>query len=409
MRRRRRRRRADNGRVKRWRKRDRLPLILDALSLSENSQAVRSLADAFGGEPVDVRERRIGEPGYLSKRLKFASGGELILQDDALCAVLLHLTAMSTTPSGIDLSEWLGRASNKATLDDLKQILPSTYRFTGKGDWYFPLDGGYARFSFDRERGWKNPGSLQRVVLTVEQPGLECNPEDDDCPTCSGILVRKRASDTGIDIEETISKLAATIEAGLLAESVYWVKLSDLQPLHASGLMERVESQFTCTTCKRVLCLTMYRDAPATFQYASMNEARMHPLEAIPPVQQWGDEARIAEARDAMHCIDHRPGGWFLLEQHDVLYLDARYSSGPVIDGSVLIRLNESEVDAYQGGGHEYISQLATRIDRSSPYRDTSPYYERNLYRGEQAKQYGKAVGEATVNLTYIARQRQPK
>lgn len=358
---------------------------------------MRLLADAFGGAPAEVRERLVGEPARRSRRLVFAAGGEIILHDDAVAAVLLHVTS-----SGLDLSEWLA-VGNDATLGDLEQVVEARPSFVGFGRPYFTLDGGYARVAFKDNRGWKDAGNLVGVTVAADKPGLACRPEDDDCPACGDLLVR---GVDGVDVDGTVDALTTALTAGLLTEDAHWVRLADLRPLHASGLMARVESQLTCTACRRIICLTLYRDAAPTFSYEVLNDARRHPLEAIPPVEQWGDEARIAADRDAMRYVDHEPGAWFLVEQQGSRYLDLRYSINQMVDDSALIRLDESELAAYRTGGHDYLSQLAERVRDSAPYSEKSPYYERDLRRGPEGKAYRDAVSAAIVNHTWLARQR---
>lgn len=107
-----------------------------------------------------------------------------------------------------------------------------------------------------------------------------------------------------------------------------------------------------------------------------------------------------------MHYLDHEPGGWFLLEQDGVRYLDARYSYSALIDDSALIRLNESELEAYRLGGHDYLSDLATRIHNSAPYLANSRYFTRDLYRGPEGAMYRKVVADAVADRTWTAEQR---
>ncbi|WP_157432679.1 hypothetical protein [Aeromicrobium sp. Root472D3] len=106
-----------------------------------------------------------------------------------------------------------------------------------------------------------------------------------------------------------------------------------------------------------------------------------------------------------MRYVDHEPGAWFLVEQDDVLLLDARYSYSALIDTSALIRLDDSERDAYRAGGHAYLSDLAHRVHHSGPYREESPYYSRDLYRSADSTALRAAVGAAIVDHTWIAEQ----
>lgn len=382
-----------------------LPLILDALALSEQDPEVQALIDMLGGEPVHVTERPIGAPAYRSTRMLFASGGEIILRDDAVVAVLLHLALAPPATRNIDLAQWIPPARNDATLDDLKAAIGAERVWAGFGTPYFAVDGGFVRADFRDRRGWNDPGNLVRIAVTVEQPGLSCAPDDDGCPLCSDLLVRT-ADDGGVDVAATTQALTSALDTGDLTEDLHWVRLTDLKLLHGSGLMEHMESQLTCTSCRRIICFALHRDAPATFGHYALNDARQHPLEAIPPVELWGDEARLAADRDAMHYLDHRPGAWFLVEQNGEAYLHARYVVNSMVDASALIRLDDSELAAYRAGGHDYISELATRINDDGPHRDHSPFRSRDLYRGPKAGTYKDAVTAAIVNHTWIAEQR---
>lgn len=382
----------------------RLPEILDALGRSEADPAVRRLTDAFGGDPTSVLERVVGEPGFRSRRLQFASGGEIILHDGAVVAVLLHLVSTPFAPHGLDLSDWVEGLDNRAGFADAKRVFDAPWRFGGNGSRCFSLDGGYVRMNERAALG--EPRRLVGLAITAEEPWLTCRPEDDDCPTCSGLLVRPRGAAEGIDVDATIDALSAAAATGALKEDGAWVRLADLRLLHASGLMERVESQLACRACHRVSCLTLFRDAPPTFGYHGMDQARQRPLGAIPPVEQWGDAERVARSRDAMRYVDHEPGAWFLVEKQGALYLDARYVLSTMLDDSALVRLSEPEVEDYRARGHDAVSDLARRIHDGSPHRETSPFHERNLYRGEAAGAYRDEVRAAIVNHTWLAEHR---
>lgn len=387
--------------------RHRLSLLLDALTLSEQDPEVRTLAQAFGGEPVEVRDRSIGAPIVRSRRMRFASGGEIVLHDDAVVAVLLHLVPTSFARRGLDLADWITGIGNDATLDDLKDAIATKREFAGFGTPYFPLEGGFVRADFRDRRGWNDPGNLERIVVTVEQPGMTCAPDDDDCPRCSGLLVRA-ADCEEVDVTATLASLVIARDTGAVKEDPSWVPLDDVRMLHESRLMKRVESQLGCTLCRRIVCFALHRDAPPSFGYCAFNEARMHALEPIPPVEEWGTEERQAIARTAMRYVDHLPGGWFLVQQGERLYLDARYSYSAVIDDSALIELDASEREAYREGGHAFLCELAERIHMSGPYQDESPYYARDLYRrgGEPDRDYRGEVSAAIVNHTWLAAQR---
>ncbi len=399
-----------------WRTRTRLPLILDALLGSEEDPPVRRLVEALGGEPASVKERLVGQPAYQSRRLQFASGAEVILHDDAVVAAVLHAAPTEFAAHGFDLPEWIPGITSGATLEDLKKAIDAPRYLTGMG---FTLDGAYAVPNFKNNRGWNDPGNLLSITLTVEAPGRSCRPEDDDCPVCSDLLVRSSpdgdqndaaegATDgaAGMDVERTIAALSSAVSAGLLKESLHWVPLADLQPLHASGLMERAESQLTCTACRRIICLTLFRDSTPTFVYAVLDEARRRPLEKIPPVEQWGDAPRLAKDREAMHYVDHHPGAWFLVEQQGDLFLQARYWRNSMVDSDVLLRLEPAERDAYRSGGKDFLSDLSKRIDKSRPHTEESPYFQRDLSRGTDGAALAKSFAAAIVNHTWIAEQR---
>ncbi|MBF4512486.1 hypothetical protein ITJ66_08290 [Plantibacter sp. VKM Ac-2885] len=107
-----------------------------------------------------------------------------------------------------------------------------------------------------------------------------------------------------------------------------------------------------------------------------------------------------------MRYVDHEPGAWFLVEDEDARYLDARYSYSAVIDDSALIRLDDVELAAYRSGGHDALSDLARRVHNSAPYRAESPFFSRNLYRGPYGEAYRSAVATAIADHTWIAEQR---
>ena len=295
-------------------------MVLDALGRPGDHPAVRRLADAWGGSPLAARDRAVGEPPYRSRRLSYASGGELILHDDLVVAVVLHLLP-SRGSRGIDLAAWIPGVTNAATLDVLAAAVPVKPRFAGVGAPYLPLDGGFARLRFKDGRGWREPGNLVGITFVRDQPGTTCRPEDDDCPSCSDLLVRhgeKDADDTdvaevdgAVDVPGTIAALEAAVAACQLTEDPSWVRLADLLPLQESGLMPRVESQLGCKTCGRIACLTLFPEAAPRFGHYVWAEAHRRPLDPIPPVERWGNPTRIAAEQDAMHYVDHEPVGWW--------------------------------------------------------------------------------------------------
>jgi len=393
----------NHGMDESWRTATRLPVITDALLGSEADPRVQELMAALGGHPANVKEQLVGEPAYRSRRLQFASGAEMITHDDALVAVALHAAPTEFAPEGFDLPQLIPGLSKTSTLADLREAIQAPRAPGGLG---FMLDGAYAEPGWRNNRGWNEQGNLLSITFTVESPQRACRPQDDNCSLCSDLLVRQNSPGGGVDVERTIASLSFAAAAGVISESPRWVPLADLQQLHASRLMERVESQLSCTACKRIICLTLYRESPPTFEYTVYNEARQRPLELIPPVEQWGDDARIAQDREAMHYVDHQPGSWFLVEQQGSLFFEARYVRNSMMDSSALIRLDQAETDAYGSGGRDYLSELAKRMDRSGPYKDESPYFQRDLYRGPESDAWTRNFAAAVVNHTWIAEQR---
>ena len=110
-----------------------------------------------------------------------------------------------------------------------------------------------------------------------------------------------------------------------------------------------------------------------------------------------------------MRYVDHEPGMWFLVEQEGSLYLHARYSYSGLIDDSALIRLNDTELAAYLLGDHDVLSDLATRVHNSAPYRPESQFFSRDLYRTADGAQYREAVSAAIADHTWIAEQRRKR
>jgi hypothetical protein len=83
-----------------------------------------------------------------------------------------------------------------------------------------------------------------------------------------------------------------------------------------------------------------------------------------------------------MQVIDHEPYAWFLMCEGDQLLLDVACNNGPA-GYSVLIPLDASEHAKVQAGGHEYVDQLANRIQGSAPLvrGSMSVYSERDVSR----------------------------
>lgn len=107
-----------------------------------------------------------------------------------------------------------------------------------------------------------------------------------------------------------------------------------------------------------------------------------------------------------MRYVDHEPGVWFLVEDADILYLDARYSFSAVTDDSALVRLDATELRRYRECGRDYLGELARGIHDSAPYRAESPYFERDLYRAADGPRLRAAVAAAIADHTWAAEHR---
>ena len=81
-----------------------------------------------------------------------------------------------------------------------------------------------------------------------------------------------------------------------------------------------------------------------------------------------------------MKVLDSEPWGWDLLEDGDILYLNANCSHSAV-DYSVIIVLNEAERAAYEAKGRAYLNTLAHDIHYSAQgvIGSQSPFKSRNL------------------------------
>jgi hypothetical protein len=109
-----------------------------------------------------------------------------------------------------------------------------------------------------------------------------------------------------------------------------------------------------------------------------------------------------------MRYVDHEPGAWFLVEDGDDLYLDARYGYSALIDDSALVRLDATEQRRYLDGGRDYLAELARGIHDSAPYRPESVYFARDLYRGADGARWRDAVTAAIADRTWAAERHEP-
>lgn len=350
---------------------------------------MRELIESLGPEPIAVRERMIGEPAVRSCRLDFTSGVVLFVHDDALVAVLLRIRGDTRHVVAADLDDWIPGTDNDSTLKDLGRALGARPRFRSIASPSFDLDGAIDAARFRSTANWNESGGLELITL-IERGRRRCSPvEVEDCPVCADLLVRPTGPDGvfergGMDLHATVAALRAATTGGLLDERAARVRLDDVLPLHRSRLMSCVESHLTCPMCRRILALSLPASAPASFRFLSAEQEYDRPFEPIPPVETWGDAPRIAQDISRARLVDHEPGTWFLVSIGGRLHLDARYSFGGMIDGSVLIRLDEQELEAYGTRGRDFLTELAEHVHMSAPYEQTSPYRARNLYSDDE-------------------------
>lgn len=96
-----------------------------------------------------------------------------------------------------------------------------------------------------------------------------------------------------------------------------------------------------------------------------------------------------------MEVTDHQPHAWFLLEDAGHHYLDVNCHL-PMVDISILLRLDEDEEAGLRGRGHAFADQLASTVadspDRFSP---------RNVGRGDLSTEVSAAIAgwRATLGL----------
>jgi len=76
-----------------------------------------------------------------------------------------------------------------------------------------------------------------------------------------------------------------------------------------------------------------------------------------------------------MDVLDHSPQRWFLLADGDQLYLDANVHEGAV-GLSVLIALEQEEVQQLEEKGLDFLDALSDDIQRSAPFaRGSASHY----------------------------------
>jgi len=366
-----------------------------ALGRREDDPVVQALLAGLGGDPV-VAEHAVGAPARLDRHLAYPSGIAVVVRDGVVHSIVLHVQPTPAAPRGMtvtDLGAVLPGVRPDSSREEVRAVLGDPVR----GGWSlradtFAVGAAYARVTWSRAPG----AGIERVTLRAEQVATTTDPAHTTCPDCSTLLVRSDDQATGgVDVDATVERILAGVADGRLDAAADRVRPADLRALRASGLVARAECHLTCRRCHRVACLTLHRDGAPTFAYLTDAEARRHPREPVPPVEQWADAARVAEARAAMRVVEEGPGAWFLLERDGELYLDARYSYSAVVDDSALVRLEPAEREAYAARGRAYLDELQEAIHHSAPYQSGSPYHARNLFRGADGKRLRDEVTSA--------------
>jgi len=87
-----------------------------------------------------------------------------------------------------------------------------------------------------------------------------------------------------------------------------------------------------------------------------------------------------------MEVVDHQAGGWFLLKDAGCHYLDVNCPR-PMVDTSILLRLDEEEEAELHGLGRIAVDYLATKI-AYWPERFSS----RTITRGDVLTEVGAAI-----------------
>lgn len=351
----------------------------DALLMAERDDAVRRAIDLFGSNPV-ISEFEVGAPAHHDRYLTFGSGGEIMLRDGAVTAILFHVQPTEAAPRGFTgLSTLIPGLSRDASRSQVEEALgePIVGR-TGPNATY-RVGGGFVKVFYDAWAKKDAPDHLKLIQVTAEDTYAKTDPADDRCPGCAGMLIRTTSASDGVDVDATITALHDGVAAGRLRQAHNWVALDDMLRLHDSGLMEHVEAQLGCTICHRHIFFALHRDADPTFEYVSLNDTCRRTPEQVPPVERWGDAARIAREAQRAEQIATDGSTWVLFSKGKHLFMNARcwYSA---VEGSRLIRLEAAEVRQYERDGEAYLSRLQETINRNWTSSD-DPWRSRDLTR----------------------------
>ncbi|MFJ2900024.1 hypothetical protein ACIO87_34790 [Streptomyces sp. NPDC087218] len=349
----------------------------DALLMTEHDDAVRRVVGLLGSDPV-ISEFEVGAPAHHDRYLTFGSGGEIMLRDGAVTAILFHIQPTDAAPHGFTglgtLIPGLSRDASKSQVEEALgepvtgRVGPNTTHSVG---------AGFVKVFYDAWARKDAPGRLKLIQLTAEDTYAGTDPADERCPGCAGTLIRAASAPGGVDVDATITALRDGAAAGRLRRAHNRVALGDMLRLHDSGLMERVEAQLGCTICHRHILFALHRDADPTFEYVSLNDTYRRTQEKVPPVERWGDAARIAREAQRPERIATDGNTWVLYAVGEHLFMNARcwYSA---VDGSRLIRLEAAETRQYERDGAAYLSRLQEAINRTWTSSD-DPWRSRDL------------------------------
>lgn len=351
----------------------------DALLMAERDDVVQRAIELLGSNPV-ISEFEVGAPAHHDRYLTFASGGEIMLRDGTVTAILFHVQPTEAAPRGFTgISTLIPGLNRNASRSQVEEALGEPIVGRTGPNAAHSVGGGFVKLFYDRWANKDAPGHLKLIQMTAEDTYARTDPADERCPGCAGVLTRTTSASDGVDVYATITALHDGVAAGRLRQAHNWVALDDMLRLHDSGLMEHIEAQLGCTICHRHICFALHRDADPTFEYVSLNDTYRRTPEQVPPVELWGDAARIAREAERPERIATDGSTWVLFSKGKHLFMNARcwYSA---VEGSRLIRLKAAEVRQYERDGEAYLSRLQETINRTWTSND-DPWSSRDLTR----------------------------
>ncbi|MFI8437911.1 hypothetical protein ACIGJO_30045 [Streptomyces sp. NPDC079020] len=351
----------------------------EALLMAERDEAVRRAIDLLGSNPV-ISEFGVGAPAHHDRYLTFGSGGEIMLRDGVVTAILFHVQPTAAAPRGFaGLGTLIPGLSRDASRSQVEEALGEPMAGRPGPNPTHPVGGGFVKVFYD---GWAKkdaPGHLKLIQMTAEDTYAKTDPADERCPGCAGMLIRTASASDRVDVNATIAALREGVAAGRLRQAHQWVALDDMLSLYDSRLMKRVVAQLGCTVCHRHIFFALHRDADPTFAYVSINDTCRRTPERVPSVERWGDAARIAREAQRPEQIATDGNTWVLFSRDEHLFMNARcwYSA---VERSILIRLDAAEVRQYERDGEAFLSRLQEAINRTWTSSD-NPWHSRDLTR----------------------------